>query len=145
MSSVNKTILQVLGRDDREFKQGEIFLIKDELVNIPDTVLDLKGRVYHSRRPVVILYDTPSNANPNSYTVIAAPVSHRTDLKRETDLICSKNEKGFKKDSIIRLGLIQPFLKIDLDGPVGCLPDEQLINLVALMLYLMGVDLRNNN
>ena len=89
----------MLGRDDREFKQGEIFLVKDELVNIPDTVLDLKGRVYHRRRPVVILYDTPSNANPNSYTVIAATVSHRTDLKRETDLICPKSAKGLKQDS----------------------------------------------
>lgn len=144
MSRVKKSVLQVLGQDDREFKQGEILLVKDELVNIPDTVLDLKGRVYHCRRPVVILYDTPSNTNPNSYTVIAAPASHRTDLKRETDLICCKSEKGFKQDSIIRLGLIQPFLKIDLEGPVGCLPDDQLVNLIALMLYLMGVDLRNN-
>ncbi|OPX89564.1 MAG: hypothetical protein A4E53_01487 [Pelotomaculum sp. PtaB.Bin104] len=143
MPSVKKSILQVLGRDEREFKQGEIFLVKDELVNIPDTFLDLRGREYH-RRPVVILYDISSNANPNSFTVITAPASHRTDLKRESDLICLKSKEGFKRDSLIRLGLIQPFLKVDLDGPVGRLPDDQLLNLIALMLYLLGVDLRNN-
>ncbi|MCL6480053.1 MAG: type II toxin-antitoxin system PemK/MazF family toxin [Peptococcaceae bacterium] len=131
-----------MGRDEREFRQGEIFLVKDELINIPDTFLDLRGRAYHRRRPVVILYDIPSNINPNSYTVIAAPASHRTDMKRETDLICPKSEGGFKQDSIIRLGLIQPFLKIDLEGPVGRLPEKQLLDLVALMLYLLGVDLR---
>ena len=37
MPPVIKSIQQVLGRDDRAFRQGEIFLVKDELVNIPDT------------------------------------------------------------------------------------------------------------
>jgi mRNA-degrading endonuclease toxin of MazEF toxin-antitoxin module len=143
MPPLRNSALHTLGRDDREFKQGEIFIVKDELVNIPGTLLDLRGRVYHRRRPVVILYDVPSNANPNSYTVIAAPASHRTDMKREADLICFKSEGGFKQDSIIRLGLIQPFLKIDLDGPVGRLPDNQLVDLIALMLYLLGIDLRS--
>jgi hypothetical protein len=32
MSRVKKSVLQVLGQDDREFKQGEILLVKDELV-----------------------------------------------------------------------------------------------------------------
>lgn len=35
MSPVKNSVLHILGRDDREFKQGEIFLIKDELVKIP--------------------------------------------------------------------------------------------------------------
>lgn len=144
MSQLKNSVLHILGRDDREFRQGEIFLVKDELVNIPDTFLDLRGRTYHRRRPVVIIYDASSNANPNSYTVIAAPVSHRIDMKRETDLICPQREGGFKQDSVIRLGLLQPFLKIDLDGPVGRSPDNQLINLTALMLYLLGIDLRSS-
>lgn len=110
MPPVKSPILHVLGRDDREFHQGEIFLVQDELVSIPYTLLDLRGRVYHHHRPVVILYDTPSNANPNWYTVVAAPVSHRVDMKRETDLVCTKSEGGFKRDSVIRLGLVQPFL-----------------------------------
>lgn len=52
-------------------------------------------------------------------------------MKRKMDLVCTKSEGGFKRDSVIRLGLMQPFLKIDLDGSVGRLPDAQLINLIA--------------
>lgn len=126
------------GIDNREFKQGQIFLAVDSEVKIPDE--KFTGRTLHEERAVVILYNTSDNSNPLALTVLAAPLSSQTQYKREVDLLLYE-EDGVKRESLLRLGLTQPFCKIDLKGPVGTLTEEAIDRMIALQLHLMGVSL----
>lgn len=46
-------------------------------------------------------------------------------------------------DKVLRLGLIQPFLKIDLQGPEGKLSEHRIEQMLALLLHLIGVDMED--
>lgn len=121
----------------KSFEQGQIYLVKDLDVKIPDTA----PRTLHPKRPVVILHSCSLNSNPAHPRVLAAPLSTRTDLKRECDLELRAPQDGVKVDSLLRLDLAQPFLKEDLEGPVGVLSEEAVEQMIALQLHLLGVDL----
>lgn len=120
---------------DRPFEQGQIYLVKDTNVKIPDTT----PRGYHNTRPVVILHCCSLNSNPAWPRVHAAPLSSRTDLKRECDLELRAGVDGVERDCLLRLDLAQPFLKDDLVGPVGVLSEDAIERMIALQLHLMGV------
>lgn len=125
--------------DDRNFKYGEIYKIKDRLVDFPESRFT-KPRTYHSTRMVVIIHHCESNSDPTIWTLNAAPLSGQTQMKRDTDLEIEPVHGNYiNRTSLIRLGNAQPFLKIDLDGPIGRLPDEQLKKLSALQSKLAGV------
>lgn len=126
-------------RDKREFKFGEIYLTKDKLVNFPEETI-VKKRTYHNKRMVVITQHCDSNFDPNIWTLNAAPLSTQIHMKRDTDLEIEPCEGNYiDRTSLIRLGASQPFLKIDLEGPVGRLSEKQQKMLSALLLRLAGV------
>lgn len=124
--------------DAREFRFGEIYRVKDKLVDFPES--RFVQRTYHSIRCVVIIHHCNANLDKRVWTLNAAPVSSQTDMKRDTDLEIEPCEGNYiNKPSLIRLGAAQPFLKIDLDGPVGRLSEDQQKALSALQLKLAGV------
>lgn len=133
--------LKASGIDPRVFEQGEVYLAVDSDVKIPDEAIT--GRTTHPKRPVVIVYNHSTNQNPLYPVVMAAPLSHDTSKKRETDLEVFAREDGVVSDSLLRLGLIQPFLKVDLEGPVAKLSEQRIIQMLSLILHLLGVDMED--
>ncbi len=129
---------KIIAQDSRGFPYGSIFVIKDELIEFPESLF--VGRTFHKLRPVVITYHSSTNSNKNIWTINIAPISTQVNFKRDTDLeIMPGSGNYINSTSIIRLGLSQPVLKVDLDGPVGELTREQKIQLAALQLRLSGV------
>lgn len=121
---------------DREFRQGQIYLVDDQTVVIPDTV----PREYKNKRPVVILYNHELNANPLFPRVVAAPMSTRIDLKRITDLELEPSD-GVAFRCLLRLDLVQPFLKDQLEGPISSLREDAIDKMLALAALLLGISM----
>jgi hypothetical protein len=127
--------------DERAFKYGEIYLEKDEVVSFPEEKYTSK-RTTHQKRMVCIIHHCSSNENRFVWTLNAAPFSGQIHQKRDTDLeIVPEDGNYINRKSLVRLGAAQPFLKIDLDGPVGILTDTQLLQLSAFQLKLAGIDI----
>lgn len=142
MSSISN-FFREKGIDTRAFEQGEVYIARDIEVKIPDE--KLTGRTNHDKRPVVILYNHSTNSNPLYPIVVAAPLSHKITRKRESDLEVFAEKDGLEQDSLLRLGLAQPFLKIDLEGPVAKISDERIEQMLALLLHLLGVDMEDTD
>ncbi|MGI6633282.1 MAG: type II toxin-antitoxin system PemK/MazF family toxin [Bacillota bacterium] len=120
----------------RDYKQGEIYLVADEKVIMPDG-----QREYHKSRPVVILSEHPLNRTPLYPLILVAPLSTRVDVKQSCDLLLKADVDGVERDCLLKLNLSQPFLKVDLSRePVGCLSQEAIERMLALMLDLLGID-----
>ncbi len=132
-------ILKQLGIETRAFEQGEIYIAEDSDVKIPDE--KITGRTLHPNRPVVIVTNHDCNSDPFFPTILAAPLSHDVTKKRETDLEIFAATDGVSQDCLLRLGLTQPFLKIDLKGPRGKLPTERITQMLALYLHMLGVSM----
>lgn len=129
---------KIIACDDREFQFGEIYLIKDDLIYFPESLF--VGRTFHEVRPVVITYHSSTNRNKHIWTINIAPISSQVDFRRDTDLpIDPVPGNHIDRKSLIRLGLSQPVLKVDLDGPVGTLSRQQKLQLAALQMKLAGV------
>jgi len=129
------------GLDPRQFEQGQIFIAKDPDVKIPDT--KITGRNTHTGRPVVIITNHSINSSPCHPCVLAAPLSHDITKKRECDLEVFAATDEVEKDCLLRLGLAQPFLKVDLDGPKGKLSEDRIHQMLALFLHLLGVSMED--
>lgn len=129
---------KVILSDERRFLFGEIYEVKDELVNFPEG--EFTPRNFHSVRYVVITQHCNSNLNKHIWTLNAAPLSSKIEYKRDTDLEITPAEGNYiNRKSLIRLGSSQPFLKVDLSGPVGKLTEMQMKQLAALQLKLTGL------
>ncbi|RHW31490.1 hydrogenase [Neobacillus notoginsengisoli] len=125
-------------RDEREFKYGEIYRIKDSLVDFPES--QIVQRTYHWKRLLVITQHCNSNYDKNIWTLNAAPCSSQINMKRDTDLEIEPATGNYiNKKTLIRLGTAQPFLKIDLEGPIGELTTDQKKMMAALQVKLAGV------
>lgn len=121
--------------DIREFEVGEVYYIKDELVSIPDADRTTMRRRAHEGRRVVIAHNNYLNADPTWPLIHIAPLSHRVDLLKETDIEVTDDPKdgdGVSENSIIRLALVQPVLKVDLERLVGKLSRDKITEMLAL-------------
>lgn len=79
-----KNAFSRLGITGRKVQRGEIYLIADDLIVLPETRLPSKpGRELHENRPVLILQTNLDNDDPLYLTILAAPLSHRVDLQGE--------------------------------------------------------------
>jgi mRNA interferase MazF len=71
--------------DTREFEFGQVLLVPDELVVIPDA--DRVGdRNLHRSRSVLIISNNEANTDPLTPVISVAPLSHRVDCIRLGDL-----------------------------------------------------------
>ncbi|MEX0973828.1 MAG: type II toxin-antitoxin system PemK/MazF family toxin [Bacillota bacterium] len=120
----------------RDYKQGEIYLADDKKISMPDM-----PREYHVERPVVILYNHPLNRDPLYPLVIAAPLTTRIDYKHSSDLELFADKDGVRSDSLLKMNLVQPFVKVELsERPIGCLTQDAVDRMLALMVDLLGID-----
>lgn len=126
--------------DDRVFQYGEIYKVKDEHVVFPEE--KYVNRTKHPSRMVCVIHHCEANSDAQSWVINVAPISSQLGMKRDNDLEIAPQEGNYiNRKSLIRLGCAQPLLKIDLEGPVGKLSDEQLMQLTALQIILTGTEL----
>ncbi|OPX89437.1 MAG: PemK-like protein [Pelotomaculum sp. PtaB.Bin104] len=124
--------------DRREFRFGQIYIIDDELINLPAS--DRIGkRVTHHDRWVVVVSNNDENIQMLAPTVTVAPLSHRTDLKREFDLEIFKDSDCVKDDSLIILKAMQPVCKVDLRDHQGEISNDKKEELLALIQLYYGL------
>lgn len=129
------------GRDSRAFRQGEIWVAKDEVVSIPDS--EITGRTVHATRPVVILSDYEDNFNPDYPMVLVAPMCSWNPpvTTKELSDVEVKPEDGVRRHSLVRVGLIQPILKVYLERQVGELCVDALNRVLATLDVILGAEL----
>ncbi|MCK4402665.1 MAG: type II toxin-antitoxin system PemK/MazF family toxin [Dehalococcoidia bacterium] len=136
-----KNAFSRLGITGRKVQRGEIYLIADDLIVLPETRLPSKpGRELHENRPVLILQTNLDNDDPLYLTILAAPLSHRVDLQDQRDFKLSAGQAGLEHDSIVQLGLTQPVLKIALQGEaLGKVDDITMNDIDAVLAANLGL------
>lgn len=99
------------GITERKIQRGEVYLIADDIIVLPETRLPPKPeRELHKSRPVLILQTNLDNDAPLYPTILVAPLSHRVDLQDQRDFRLSAGQAGLEYESIVQLGLTQPVL-----------------------------------
>lgn len=129
--------------DERCFEIGQIYYIKDALINIPNIDrLEDNSRKIHPGRMVVVVHNHEQNYNKFCPIIEIAPLSHRIDLKRPFDLILNRDDVNgsLKCDSIIQLQLIQPVCKADLERCIGRLKEYKIEELIAMQIDMLGME-----
>ncbi len=136
-----KNAFSRLGITGRKVQRGEIYLIVDALIVLPETRLPSKpGRELHENRPVLILQTNLDNDDPLYPTILVAPLSHRVDLQDQRDFNLSAGQASLEHDSIVQLGLTQPVLKIDLQGEApGKVGDITMNDIDAVLAANLGL------
>ena len=136
-----KNAFSRLGTTGRKIQRGEIYLIADDLIVLPETRLPSKPeRELHENRPVLILQTNLDNDDPLYLSILVAPLSHRVDLQDQRDFKLSARLAGLECDSILQLGLTQPVLKMDLQGnALGKVDDMTMNDIDAVLASNLGL------
>jgi len=93
----------------------------------------------HKFRSVVILSAEEDCQDPTHITLLVAPLSTKTKIKKRTDFLIKKEQGKLKEDSVVRLGIIFPILKVDLIKRESSLPIEIFEKLQAVLLANLGI------
>lgn len=127
--------------DTRIFRFGEIWLVEDSLISIPDgDYTEHPGRNLHSIRPVMIVQNNQNNVDPFSHTISIAPLSSKVEYKQRFDVLLTSARDGVEKDSLVRLWLAQPVLKVDLEHCVCVISEEAMAEVLDAQLEWLGLD-----
>ena len=127
--------------DNREFELGQIWLINDEFLAIPQADRIENSRQAHEKRAVVIVQNNDQNYNKMCPIITVAPLSHRVDLKRKYDVELSAAKDNVLQDSVAQLPLSQPVLKVDLNELKGTISTEKMAEIIDAQLERLGVDI----
>lgn len=119
-------------------KRGDIWIISDSIVTFPTDRLPKSKRTTHEKRPVLVLSCDEDLAKVRPLTALISPVSTVKD-KAATDFMLPAGTAGLKEDSMVRLGLIQPILKIDLKERIGNVEPTILDQIMTVLLCNLGV------
>lgn len=130
-----------VGITDKHSDHGEIYLVSDELICLPEERIPGRfSRTVHEQRPVLILQTNIDNSEPLYPTVLVSPLSHRVDLKGNQDFSLKAGQGGLKQGSIVHLGLVQPILKTDLHGSaIGKLDILAMNDIDAVLASNLGL------
>lgn len=136
-SAIEKA-LEDAGISGETIKRGDIWIISDSIITFPTERLPRSKRTHHEKRPVLVLSCDEDLAKVRPLTALISPVSTVKD-KAVTDYMLPAGTAGLKEDSMIRLGLIQPILKIDLKERIGNLEPSILDQIMTVLLCNIGV------
>lgn len=130
-----------IGITGKSIERGEIYLISDELISLPEERIPSRpSRIIHEQRPVLILQTNADNSKSLYPVVFVAPFSHRIDLKGEQDYVLKSGQGGLNQDSILHLGLLQPILKTELQGDaIGKLDTLAMNDVDAVLAANLGL------
>lgn len=124
----------------KTFTKGDIYLMQDSKTLFPGRILKkLKKRAIPKQRPVIILQATKlANGQGSPDYVSVVPVT--TVIEAETQLCLRLSPKdGVARESLAKVGMIQPVLKSDLTTRVGHLTQKALDDVIAQLFFNVGV------
>lgn len=126
--------------DSRSFRFGDLFIVDDSLVSIPQSDRIPGCRTIHPERWVVVVSNNSENHHPLCPVVTVIPLSHRTDLKRlyDVELFCDKD--NVKVNCLTQTKLMQPMLKKDLGKHKGTISPDKQAELYMAISNVFGFD-----
>jgi len=130
-----RSALKSAGASKLSFTQGDVCLVEDESVVMPQTP---EGkRIIHPHGRTCIILSNPHLSKRVTYPIVSiAPTSSQVDLKEEADFPLSANPaNGLDKDCLVMLGHIQPVKKLDVFRKIGELSDSEWDGLCAHLLW----------
>jgi len=122
---------------DKVFKFGEVYYIKDSLIDLPESDR-INARNMHNGRRVVIISNNDHNSDKFSPVILVAPLSSQIHLVRKYDIELNKGLDAVKDDSIAMLELIQPVCKADIERCCGEVREEKKIAILDSVLEILG-------
>ena len=131
--------LKSAGASKTSFTQGDVCLVEDDSVVLPQTP-EGKRKYHPDGRTCVILTTPPLAERPTYPIVTIAPTSTQIHLKEESDFPLSRNEhNGLHKDCLVMLGHIQPVRKSDIFKKIGKLSANEWDALCAHLLWCFNL------
>lgn len=128
-------------KDNRSFSYGDIWLVRDELIQlIPSDRLEDNRTIYRSRA-VVIVQNCDENDDEESLLIRVAPLTTQTRFLMKFDVLLKPGIDGVKSECMAQIQLSQPVLKKDLFKVVGKISDEKKEEMAAVKLELLGIQL----
>lgn len=124
--------------DDRKFNFGEVWLVDDNLINMPH-VDHIGARRSHQDRWVVVISNNVENVHPLCPIVTVAPLSHRVELMKEHDLLLESSEDNVNCDCLLQIKLTQPVIKKDLRDCKGPISEDKKVELQVLLEDFYGL------
>ncbi|MGO9124792.1 MAG: type II toxin-antitoxin system PemK/MazF family toxin [Terriglobales bacterium] len=126
---------QKIGIGQVKVVAGGVYLLRDEVVSIPDSKLAGKRTKHHFRTVVVLSNQTICNSIACPVVTIV-PLSHILTPRAETDLIIGRSKgNGLDHDSRLFFGYVQPVLKSDLEKQLGQLDDNDWNHVMGKIVW----------
>lgn len=125
-----------LGISPKEFKSGQIWVLRDVEVLFPTRPKETIE--LDKTRMVLIVQSEVHNLDPLYPCVLAAPITTDTQKSR----LCVSLDAGngnLRRDSLLKLGFIQPILKIDLQRKIGDVTEETLLEIQDQLAENFGI------
>lgn len=115
------------------FQSGAIYMTNDLNILMPgrDTIVD-------KPRMVVVIGNNDQLNNPILPIVTCMPVTTVMNQSEQCLPVCAGNG-GLDKDSVIKVGMMQPILKVDLSHYIGTLDIETQEEIKATVLMNLGI------
>lgn len=124
--------------DGRKFNFGDVWIVKDKHITMPQSD-HIGKRKYHHKRAVVVISNNNENYHPLCPIVTVAPLSHQVELMKDFDLKLLKEEDNVETDCLLQLKLAQPILKKDLSEFKGTISEGKKVETQVLIEEFFGL------
>ena len=129
--------LKSAGFTTTQLNRYDIFTIADDVIIFPEERLG-QSRAKHEGRLVIILQNDKDNNDPIIKICTIAPLSTSKQFYRLDYLLKKSPDHPFlKDDSYIRIGHVQPILKIDLRNKLGGVTKQSMKDDIQDRLFLL--------
>jgi mRNA-degrading endonuclease toxin of MazEF toxin-antitoxin module len=115
---------------------GGIYLVADSTI----VLLPAESRAVHdSRRPVLVLSGSETNADPNWVVVLACPISSSTTRRTKFCVKLSAGEGNVTGKCWVRIPAVQALMKSNLEDHQGVITENRLAECYARLVEYMGL------
>ncbi|WCK55131.1 type II toxin-antitoxin system PemK/MazF family toxin [Aneurinibacillus sp. Ricciae_BoGa-3] len=134
--------------DNREFKFGQIWKLRDKLIRLLPSDRIEDDRTYYASRTVVVVQNCIENNDEDYLIVRVAPLTTTVEFEQKFDVILYPNDGDEKKDDVkekcmAQVQLTQPILKKDMFEVVGEISNEKKNEVAAAIMKMLGIDMNN--
>jgi mRNA-degrading endonuclease toxin of MazEF toxin-antitoxin module len=133
--SIISDAFQKIGIGKVKVVAGGVYLLRDEVVRIPDSEL-AGNRTKHDFRTVVVISNQTICNSIACPVITIVPLSHSLTPRAETDLIIGHSTaNGLDHDSRLMFGYMQPVRKSDLEKQLGLLEDHDWEHVMGKIVW----------
>ena len=121
----------------QKIKWGGIYPVPDNLIIFPEDRLPGARKTPHERRYVLVLQTQEDCDDISRLSVLIAPLGTKKRAKATTEY---ELPSGMRFPSLVKLGMVQPVLKVDLTPfrPETILDKETMKSILTVLLANVG-------